>query len=74
MAKRPYRYPAKRFIQEAILLAGDSDFIPAVSAVRAEGVIVRLVHGRSPHTDLLQEADERVRITQDLIDSARLQV
>ena len=64
---------AKRFIQEAVLLAGDSDFIPAVSAARAEGVIVRLVHGLSPHNDLLREADERLRITQELIDSVRME-
>ena len=60
---------AKRFIQEATLIAGDSDFVPAVSATRAEGVITRLVHGRSVHDDLLREVDERTRITPELINS-----
>lgn len=60
---------AKRFIQEATLVAGDSDFIPAVSATRAEGVITRLVHGRSVHGDLLREVDERIQITPELINS-----
>ena len=60
---------AKRFIQEATLIAGDSDFIPAVSATRSEGVITRLVHGRSVHGDLLREVDERTQITPELINS-----
>jgi len=60
---------AKTQIQQAILLAGDSDFIPAVTAAKSEGVLVRLYHGARPHTDLWQEVDDRVRIDQDLIDS-----
>ena len=63
----------KGHVSEVVLLAGDSDFIPAVTAAKSEGVIVRLVHGRAPHRALLQEVDERVRITQELIDSIRLQ-
>ena len=59
----------KNTIQEAILLAGDSDFIPAVTAAKSEGVVVRLFHGQRPHTDLWQEVDERVRITQEFIQS-----
>ena len=62
----------KGHVSEVVLLAGDSDFIPAVTAAKSEGVIVRLVHGRAPHRALLQEVDERVRITQELIDSIRL--
>ena len=64
---------AKQAIQEAILLAGDSDFIPAVTAAKSEGVLIRLYHGATPHSDLWQEADERTRITQTLIDSVRRQ-
>ena len=60
---------AKQSIQEAILLAGDSDFIPAVQAVKSEGVLVRLFHGRRPHYDLWQEVDERTRITAAFINS-----
>ncbi len=59
---------AKGTIQEAILLAGDSDLIPAVTAAKSEGVVVKLFHGQSPHADLWQEADERTRITQGPID------
>ena len=60
---------ARQTIQEAVLLAGDSDFIPAVTAAKAEGVLVRLFHGERPHSDLWQEADERTQITQDFADS-----
>lgn len=63
---------AKQTIQEAILLAGDSDFIPAVTAAKSEGVMIRLFHGQRPHSDLWQEADERTQITQDFIDSVLL--
>ena len=58
---------AKQTIQEAVLLAGDSDFIPAVSAAKSEGVVVKLFHGQSVHADLRQEADERTLITEDFI-------
>ena len=63
---------AKQNIQEAILLAGDSDFIPAVTAAKTEGVVVRLFHGERPHSDLWREADERTQITQGFIDSVLL--
>ena len=62
---------AKQIIQEAVLLAGDSDFIPAVTAAKQERVVVRLLHGPKPHSDLWREADERVPIAQELIDSVR---
>ena len=63
---------AKRNIQEAVLVAGDNDFIPAVTAAKAEGVLVRLYHGASPHRDLLQQCDERTPFTQSFIDAIRL--
>lgn len=62
---------AKHQIQEAILIAGDGDFVPAVIAAKAEGVLIKLYHGPSPSSDLWREADERVLISQELIDSVR---
>lgn len=61
---------AKGHIQEAILIAGDSDFIPAISVAKSEGVIVRLFHGSQCHDDLRREVDERVAFDMDLIESA----
>ncbi len=64
---------AKQAIQEAILVSGDSDFIPAVLAAKQEGVLVRLFHGAKPHNELWKECDERNQITQTLIDAVRRQ-
>ena len=60
---------AKGHIQQAILLAGDSDFVPAVAVAKAEGVLVRLFHGSSCHSDLLREVDERVQLNWTFINS-----
>ena len=60
---------AKGRIEQAALIAGDSDFIPAISVAKSEGVQVRLFHGNNCHSDLWQEADERVKFDQALIDS-----
>jgi uncharacterized LabA/DUF88 family protein len=59
----------KQAIQEAILVAGDSDFIPAIHASKNEGVMVKLIHGSTYHADLWKEADERIPITKELVDA-----
>ena len=58
---------AKGQLQEAVLLAGDSDFIPAIEAAKSEGVLVTLFHGSNPHSELWQIVDERYRINQEMI-------
>ena len=63
---------AKHLIQEAAIIAGDSDFIPAVEAAKSEGVLIRLFHGQSVHSDLWTAADERLQFSQEFIDSIRL--
>jgi len=60
---------AKGHIREAMLVAGDSDFIPAITAAKSEGVIVTLIHGQRCHGDLLRAVDERRKIDLQLIDS-----
>ena len=65
------RLATRQAIQEAVLVAGDADFVPAVAAAKSEGVLVRLYHGEHPHMDLWREADERTQFTQSLIDSIR---
>ena len=60
---------ARGHIREAVLVAGDSDFIPAVTAAKSEGVIVSLFHGKDCHGDLRREVDERRRFDQSFIDS-----
>nr|WP_244669402.1 NYN domain-containing protein [Xanthomonas phaseoli] len=60
---------ATRQIQKAILIAGDSDFVPAIEAVKRHGVLTVLWHGphiRGPgntvHDELWDQFDERFEI------------
>ena len=53
---------AKQQISHAALVAGDSDFIPAISVAKNEGVLVYLYHGATPHRKLVEIADERTQI------------
>ncbi len=63
-------HSVRRSIDEAFLIAGDSDFIPAIRVAKSEGVVVYLVHGANPHDDLLDEVDERIEITAELVSGA----
>ena len=56
-------------ITHAAILAGDSDFIPAVEAAKSEGVVVHLFYGPRAHRDLISVCDERTYITKDLLSS-----
>jgi uncharacterized LabA/DUF88 family protein len=60
---------AKHQISDAAILAGDSDFLPAIEAAKPEGVVIHLFHGSHPHNDLVSRCDERTRIDQAFIDS-----
>lgn len=61
---------AKGLITEAFIVTGDSDLIPAISVAKAEGVVVYLVHGAVCGDDLLDEVDERIPLTTELISSS----
>ena len=65
-------HSAKGHISRAVIVAGDSDFVPAIAVAKNEGVAVTLYHGQSCHNDLRLAADESFRIDQDLIDAVRL--
>jgi uncharacterized LabA/DUF88 family protein len=69
----------KHQIQHAAILSGDSDLIPAVTAAKQEGVCVWLIHGpvrsridgkATYARELWDETDERIELTQTLIDTA----
>lgn len=70
---------AKQQIGHVALLAGDSDFIPAVAAAKREGVSVWLFHGPwrgadgNPtfSSDLWEEADERYEIDTVFMEAVR---
>ena len=63
-------------ITNVSILSGDSDFIPAIEAVKREGVLVTLWHGRfsqdtSPSRQLFEVCDERRELTNEIINEIR---
>ena len=64
-------------ITSVALVSGDSDFVPAIAAVKQEGILVTLWHGTDqvhtrPGEHLLQICDEVRPITRKLIDRSKL--
>jgi uncharacterized LabA/DUF88 family protein len=61
-------------IDKAVLVSGDSDFVPAVRAAKDAGVIVELYYskGQNLSNELYQICDARFVITQDMIDKCTL--
>lgn len=56
-------------IQQAVIVSGDSDYVPAVLAAKDAGVLVQVYyHPNSRHDELLQACDERFELTQALVD------
>ena len=62
-----------RQIATAIVVAGDSDFIPVFQAAKDQAVRVVLYHGRNnpAHRELIEAADQPIVFDQDLIDRVR---
>lgn len=66
----------KHRVDRVVLLTGDSDTIPAVEAVKSEGVVVTLLHGplkglSPPSRDLYQIADEWAPVDAAMINDIR---
>ena len=66
----------KHRVDRIVLLTGDSDTIPAVEAVKPEGVVVTLLHGplkgrAPPSRELYKLVDERVEIDVDFVNDIR---
>jgi uncharacterized LabA/DUF88 family protein len=62
---------ARHQITNAVLIAGDSDFIPAIETAQDEGVLIHLFHGKTPHDELYLCCDERSRIDEHFIEAVR---
>ncbi len=61
-------------IEHAVLIAGDSDFVPAIKKAKAYGAIVHLYyHPSSVHNELLDEIDELHPITEELINNSKIE-
>jgi uncharacterized LabA/DUF88 family protein len=55
-----------------VLIAGDSDFVPAIEAAKDAGVLVKMVHahraGLYVHTEMMMVSDERMDVDRDFIE------
>jgi uncharacterized LabA/DUF88 family protein len=65
------RLSCERQIQRAVLIAGDSDFVPAIQVARDAGTIVQVYHGSKPlpHAELLAASDDRIVIDEAFVKS-----
>jgi uncharacterized LabA/DUF88 family protein len=61
-----------RQIQDAILVAGDHDFVPAVKASKEAGVVIKLYYAKPIHDELFEACDEKIEITSELIDKVKI--
>lgn len=60
---------ATRAVDRIVLMAGDSDFTPAIEAVKGHGVLTTLCHGpqNGGQDSLWEVCDERVQLTADMV-------
>ena len=62
---------AKRIVTNIALFSGDSDLIPAIDAVKREGILVTLWHGSfklcPPSRELFEICDERQELTSKMV-------
>jgi uncharacterized LabA/DUF88 family protein len=62
------RLSCTRMIGRAVIVAGDSDFVPAIEAAKDVGVVVQLYYSQSSiHDELLSAVDESFLIDDELI-------
>ena len=59
-------------VTRIVVMTGDSDLIPAIEAVKTEGVVVTLWHGSfsaytNPSEELYNICDERVLVTAEIV-------
>ncbi len=59
----------KGLVSHVSILAGDSDFIPALQVIKSEGVVVHLFCGKTPHQDLRSIVDEVIVIDKRFMDA-----
>ena len=61
-------------IQRAVILANDSDFVPAIEIARAAGTVVELYYHvpPQPHTELMKACDDRIVIDNSLVEKIKL--
>ena len=69
------RLSCRGAIDKAILVTGDSDFVPAVKTAKEEGVITILYYSKVPpmyvHYELLNACDEKYEVDANIINSSK---
>jgi uncharacterized LabA/DUF88 family protein len=56
----------------AVIVSGDSDFVPAIEAAKDAGVITKLYYSRKAvHDELLSAVDERFEMNADFFDQVK---
>jgi len=60
-------------VTKMAIFTGDSDYIPAIEAVKREGILVILWHGTfsentSPSRELCELCDERIQLTPEIVE------
>jgi uncharacterized LabA/DUF88 family protein len=68
------RLATKALIQRAVIVTGDSDFLPPITVAKDEGVQIKVFHSpdmRQIHRDLWDHADERAPIDAALVAKVR---
>lgn len=65
------RLSVQKKISRAFLLAGDADFIPAVTAAQEEGVVVRLFHGTNVSDELKVACQETELLKRSMFEAAQ---
>jgi len=65
----------KNNLYGVVLLAGDSDFIPAIKAAKDLGKVIILLHGEQNcyHQELWDACDSRIKITQEIINNSLME-
>lgn len=56
-------------ITDAVIFAGDGDFIPAVEIAKTAGTCIHLVHGSVRSSDLEKIADTKILLTKEMAES-----
>jgi len=59
-------------IDQAIIVAGDSDFVPAVLTAKEAGVLTKLYYSGQVSDALYDSADDRIMITEELLKKCML--
>jgi uncharacterized LabA/DUF88 family protein len=62
-------------IQKCVIIAGDSDFAPAIVAAKQHGVFVTLYYHPATHIhdNLYEACDDRIEMTKELLEKCRME-